>query len=174
MRHMARFATFAALLGASTLAALPAATAQTAAPALRFVFAERVDLGPDEPAGQGPKGGRNRIALLGGAVDGPRLSGSVVAGGADWQLLRSDGCAEILADYFIRASDGAMIHVVNQGLGCSPEGGRGLYLRANPVFEAPDGPHGWLNRSIFTSTIEEVPAEAGKPRQVIIRFYEVE
>lgn len=162
------FSAISALVAASPIAAQPAP------PTLRFAFEEIVDIGQDEPAGQSAKGGRNRIALLGGAVQGPRLSGTLMAGGADWQLLRSDGCAEILADYFIKASDGAIIHVVNQGLACAPQRDRGLYLRANPVFEAPNGPHDWLNRSVFTSTIEELPARADKPRQVRIRFYEVE
>lgn len=144
------------------------------APQLRFVFEELVDLGPDEDAGQGPKGGRNLIALLGGTVSGPRLQGRVVAGGADWQLIRSDGCAEILADYFIKGDDGTLIHVINRGLGCPPTDRRGLYLRANPVFDAPTGPHDWLNRSVFTSTIEEMPAGGQNNRQVRVRFYEIE
>ncbi len=164
----------AAGLIAATTNAPGAALAKADPPPLRFAFEEVVNLGPDENAGRGLKGERNRIALLGGSVTGERLTGDVVAGGADWQLIRSDGCAEILADYFIRAQDGALIHVINRGLGCAPDARRGLYLRANPVFDAPVGPHDWLNRSVFTSTIEELPDEAGRPRQVRIRFYEVE
>lgn len=173
MYRNAKLAIVAGLITIAHTLAAPA-MAEQQAPQLRFAFEELVDLGPDENAGRGLKGERNRIALLGGTVAGERLTGSVVAGGADWQLIRSDGCAEILADYFIKAKDGALIHVINHGLGCPPSDRRGLYLRANPVFDAPVGPHDWLNRSVFTSTIEEVPAEAGKPRQVRIRFYEVE
>lgn len=173
MHRTVKFAIVAGLISIASALPMPA-LAEQKVPQLRFAFEEVVDLGPDENAGRGLKGERNRIALLGGSVTGARLTGGVVAGGADWQLIRSDGCAEILADYFIKASDGALIHVINRGLGCAPTDQRGLYLRANPVFDAPVGPHDWLNRSVFTSTIEEMPAEAGKPRQVKIRFYEIE
>lgn len=173
MYRTAKLAIIAGLIGIAGTLPGPA-LAETKVPALRFAFEEIVELGPDENAGRGLKGERNRIALLGGTVTGARLTGGVVAGGADWQLIRSDGCAEILADYFIRATDGALIHVINRGLGCAPTDQRGLYLRANPVFDAPVGPHDWLNRSVFTSTIEEMPAETGKPRRVRIRFYEIE
>ena len=165
---------FVAALAASMLLtdAAEAAAASTGAPQLRFVFEERVDLGPSEPAGEGPHGTGNRIALLGGTVSGPALSGAVVPGGADWQLIRKDGCTEIVADYFIRTHDEALIHVRNLGLACAAEGQRIAYARANPVFTAPLGNHEWLNKSVFTSTIEPVVL-GGQLRQVIVRFYEV-
>lgn len=160
----------AGLVAISPVAAL---AADPAPPALRFVFEERVDLEPGEPAGEGPRGAGNRIGLLGGTVKGPALNGTVVPGGADWQLIRKDGCSEIVADYFIRADDKSLIHVRNVGLGCAPDKARGTYARANPIFTAPVGPHDWLNKSIFTSTIEPVMDANGTLKQVVLRFYEV-
>ena len=162
----------AGILAASALP-LAAQVPDHAAPSLRFVFEERVDLAPSEPAGEGPRGTGNRIGLLGGTIKGPAFNGTVVPGGADWQLIRKDGCTEIVADYFIRADDKSLIHVRNVGLGCAPDKSRPAYARANPVFTAPSGPHEWLNKSIFTSTIEPVIDSDGALKQVILRFYEV-
>ncbi|WP_298289893.1 DUF3237 domain-containing protein [Novosphingobium sp.] len=150
-----------------------ASAADPAPPALRFVFEERVDLETPEPAGEGPRGAGNRIGLLGGTVKGPRLNGTILPGGADWQLIRKDGCAEIVADYFIRADDKSLIHIRNVGLACPPGQAREAYARANPVFTAPVGPHDWLNKSVFTSTIEPVRDANGTLKQVVLRFYEV-
>lgn len=151
-----------------------AASAADPAPlALRFVFEERVDLETPEPAGEGPRGAGNRIGLLGGTVKGPVLNGTILPGGADWQLIRKDGCSEIVADYFIRADDKSLIHIRNVGLACPPGKTRGAYARANPVFTAPVGPHDWLNKSVFTSTIEPVMDANGTLKQVVLRFYEV-
>ncbi|MCX7284307.1 MAG: DUF3237 domain-containing protein [Novosphingobium sp.] len=165
----------AKLFAASLLAMAPVAAraADPAPPGLRFAFEERVDLETPEAAGEGPRGAGNRIGLLGGTVRGPRLNGTILPGGADWQLIRKDGCSEIVADYFIRADDKALIHIRNVGLGCAPDKARGAYARANPVFTAPAGPHEWLNKSVFTSTIEPVLDGNGTLRQVVLRFYEV-
>ena len=146
---------------------------ETAPPQLRFVFEERVDLGPQEAAGMGPRGEGNRIPVTGGQFYGPDIRGEVVPGGADWQLIRADGCTEIIAEYFLRTDDRALIHVRNVGLGCAPTAARGPYLRANPVFTAPIGKHDWLNKSVFTSTIEPVVNDKGELTQVVIRFYEI-
>ncbi|MGE8135663.1 DUF3237 domain-containing protein [Novosphingobium subterraneum] len=155
-------------------ASASAGTADVQPPSLRFVFEERVDLEPAEAAGQNPRGAGNRIGITGGTISGPMLQGTVLPGGADWQLIRADGCSEIVADYFIRAEDKALIHVRNVGLACGPEAKRGPYAHATPVFTAPIGKHDWLNKSVFTSTIEPVMDAQGKLRQVVLRFYEVQ
>lgn len=169
-----RMILFGAIAALASIGSFSVQAAEPAPPALRFVFEERVDLEPAEAAGEGPRGAGNRIGLLGGTVKGPALSGTVLPGGADWQLIRKDGCSEIVADYFIRADDKSLIHVRNVGLGCAPDQRRGAYARANPVFTAPVGPHDWLNKSVFTSTIEPVMDAHGKLRQVVLRFYEVQ
>jgi len=165
----------APLLAVGFLASSPVAAqaSDPAPPALRFVFEERVDLETPEAAGEGPRGAGNRIGLLGGTVRGPALNGSVLPGGADWQLIRKDGCSEIVADYFIRAEDKSLIHIRNVGLACAPGEARGAYARANPVFTAPAGRHEWLNKSVFTSIIEPVFDKNGLLKQVVLRFYEI-
>jgi len=49
-------------------------------------------------------------------VRGPELNGSIVEGGVDWQVNRSDGVLDIAAHYVIRADDGALIEVQSDGM----------------------------------------------------------
>jgi len=145
--------------GAGLLAAIVGSRRARAAPAppkLEFAFEERVRLDAESELGVTPFGRRSRAPIIGGTVAGPRIHGTVLSGGMDFQLLRGDGYFQLDADYLIRADDGAIIHVRNQGLFYSQsKDWPADYAAASPVFEAPIGPHDWLNKSIFVSTISE-------------------
>src|SRR6185437_17009827 len=68
-------------------------------PALEFVF--RLDVTVAAPLELGPThlGRRRVIPITGGTITGPRLKGRVLPGGADWQVIRADGTAELDARY---------------------------------------------------------------------------
>ncbi len=148
-------------------------------PTLEFVFEARVKVAP--PLELGEIGGSQRriVPILGGVVEGPRFKGEVLAGGADWQVIRPDGLTEVLARYVIRAEDGTMIQVVNQGvrrasepvirrlLAGEPVDPSMVYFRARPSFEVGPGPHAWLGQNLFVS------AGKRRPDSVEIRFYVV-
>lgn len=142
-------------------------------PGLTFVYEAIVTLEPTVEVGQTPLGTRRRIAITGGTFAGPRIRGKVLAGGADWQLQRADNWTVIEADYMMQTDDGALIHVRNVGLTNSrvPDA-KSRYLRTVPSFEAPNGPHDWLNRAIFVGTIGTPPSDAPEP-SVRIRVYQV-
>ena len=146
---------------------------------LRHVCDIDVSVGPIRDLGPTPHGRRRIIPILGGSVKGEGLEGEVISGGADWQYVRNDGVLELEARYSIRTSDGAEIAITNRGLRrAAPEimdrFSRGesvdsaqVYFRTAPVFEAPAGPHEWLNRSVFVATA------ARFPDKVQIRVFEV-
>src|SRR5262245_32541264 len=133
-------------------------------PELRHVCDIEVSVGPIRDLGPTPHGRRRIIPIVSGTVTGERLAGEVVPGGADWQYVRADGVLELEARYSIRASDGTEIAVINRGMRRAlPEImerlSRGepvdpalVYFRTAPVFEAPAGPHAWLNESVFLGT----------------------
>jgi hypothetical protein len=139
------------------------------APQLSFVCDIEVQVGPIRDLGPTPHGRRRIIPILSGTVRGERLEGTVVPGGADWQYVRADGILELEARYSILTRDGAEIAVTNRGMRrAAPEimerMSRGeavdpalVYFRAVPVFEAPAGPHEWLNRSVFVCTAARFP-----------------
>lgn len=126
----------------------------SAGPQLTPVFALWVALAPEVAHGLTPLGRRSRAPIIGGRVSGPRLNGTVLGGGSDWQLLRGDGWLELQAEYDLRTDDGSLVHVQNRGLWHSPSGDwPASYAMSSPRFEAPLGPHGWLNQGVFLADV---------------------
>ena len=70
--------------------------------------------------GAAPDGQRRHIPILGGTFEGPLLRGEILAGGADWQVTRSDGVLVLDAIYAMRTDDGAVIQVRNRGMRSGP------------------------------------------------------
>jgi hypothetical protein len=119
--------------------------------------------------GRGPTGERRVVPVLGGRITGPRLNGDILPGGADFQLIRDDGVAEIEARYTLRLDDGALVQVVNRGIRhAAPEDMARLlrgetvppervYFRTAPAFETAAPAHAWLHRSLFVGFGERMP-----------------
>ena len=128
-----------------------------------FVYEAIVTIDAPVNVGPTPHGPRRYIPITGGTFSGPRIHGVVLPGGADWQTDRSDGVTEADALYSIRADDGTVIIVHNQGV----IAGGGAYMRTALRFDAPAGPHAWLNQSQFVSAIAGGP----RPGTVIIRVF---
>ena len=89
-------------------------------PKLEFVFAGHVTVDKPLDIGDVAKGGRRIIPIAGGEFSGPQIRATVLPGGADWQVLRHDGVAELEARYTLRSDDGALIYVRNHGLRHGP------------------------------------------------------
>jgi hypothetical protein len=140
-------------------------------PELKHVCDIDVDVGPVRELGLTPYGRRRIVAIHGGRVHGPHLEAVVIPGGADWQYVRSDGVIELEARYALRTSEGTEIAITNRGLRRAPAtvmerllrgepvDARNVYFRTVPVFEAPAGPYGWLNQSVFIATAERLPTK---------------
>ena len=160
------------IVGLATVAcaAMPAAAQQS--PELEFVFEEVVKLEPAIEVGQTARGHRRIIPIVGGRFEGPDIRGEVMPGGWDWQLDRPDGCTDVVADYFLKTDDGAVINVRNTGTICRPaEGEAPPPVRTHPVFEPPLGKYEWLGENAFVGTLELADASEGPA--VRIRFYHV-
>lgn len=133
-----------------------------------LAFEALVDIAAPMTLGQTPLGKRRMIPITGGTFEGPRIRGEVVPGGADWQTLRPDGATVIEAIYAIRTDDGAVIAVRNLGL-TVPAEGAAPYVRTNPTFDAPAGPHDWLNKNVFVGTITIANAARTQVRISVFR-----
>lgn len=129
-----------------------------------FVYEAIVTIDAAVNVGSTPHGGRRYIPITGGTFAGPRIRGVILPGGADWQTDRSDGVTEADALYSIRCDDGTVIIVRNQGVI-----GGGGYMRTALRFDAPAGPHAWLNQFQFLSSIAGGP----RPGTAIIRVFRV-
>ena len=147
----------AALFAASLMTA-KAQPAQTTpaddTPTLEFVCELHVKLGQTYTVGQTAHGARVVIPITGGTFEGPNMKGTVLDGGADYQLVdQKQGRNEIEAIYSIKTDDGVYIHIRNCGLIVTGQGADGkpnFYFRCAPKFEAPsDSKYNWLNNSLF-------------------------
>lgn len=133
-----------------------------------FAFEALVDIAPAQNQGDTALGRRRMIPITGGRFEGPRIAGEVVPGGADWQTIRADGVTVIEAIYALKTDDGAVIAVRNLGLVAPVEGGA-PYVRSTPSFDAPQGPHDWLNRNVFVGTIAVANPQRTQVRITVFR-----
>jgi len=131
---------------------------------LQPLLRAEIALGPPQELGDTPAGRRRIIPIIGGSFRGERLNGRVLAGGADWQIVRTDGVAELEARYTLETNDGARIYVQNFGYRHGPADvlrrladGKPVepslyYMRTTPRFETAAERYGWLNRTICVAT----------------------
>ena len=119
------------------------------------IITEHVTLGASQSVGAMKRGNRNIIPITGGTIQG-RITGKVLAGGADFQNLKHPMTLD--ARYLWQTSDGEVIIVRNGG---------SLGLLA-PRFEVRmDSPYAWLNQGQYLSSIPSVG-----PGGVGLTFYE--
>jgi len=102
-------------------------------PRLEFVTELRVKVAPAVEIGALAEGKRRIVDILGGSFEGPLLRGTVKAGGADWQLVRSDNVAVLDARYTLRTESGVTIYVQNHGIRYAEPGVMERLVRGAPV-----------------------------------------
>jgi len=130
---------------------------QPVTPHLERLFRAVVEIAAPLSVGVTPLGERRIIPITGGRFEGEKLAGDVLPGGADWQIVRSDGTALLEARYTLRTRDGALVYVRNRGVRSGPPEvlarlARGeavdpasYYFRTVPQFETGAPPYAWLN-----------------------------
>ena len=122
------------------------------------IFSIRCELANIVDVGAAPFGHRRVVNILGGPVTGKRLSGRVLPGGADWQIVAANGCIDLHARYTLESDAGALIQVESKGMRCaSPDVLARLakgedvdpslyYFRTVMRFETAHPSTDWMNR----------------------------
>lgn len=144
---------------------------------LSLFFNERIRI---ESAYGGARTHRSYVAPIGGEVFGPRLQGKVLPlAGADYGFSRGFD-----AHYMLQADDGSLIYIRNRGLmrrwdldsgealpPTAPNPDRPIRrtMRVAPFFDAPVGPHDWMNRTVFIGHGHRY----ADPDHSIFTYYEV-
>jgi hypothetical protein len=128
--------------------------------------------------GLNSRGRRRIIPITGGKVTG-KLSGTVLPGGADFQMVVSDTCADLDARYLLQLDNGEHIFVMNRALRRGsvediaklvrgePVDPAAIYFRCAPTFEVSSPALAWLTESLFVGT------GARFPDRVEMRFFRV-
>ena len=132
---------------------LPLSVSAQNAPELEFALQLKVTLGEAFSIENTQHGRRTVIPITGGTFEGPLLKGTIINGGADYQIANAQGRTELEAIYCIKTDDGVYIHVRNRGIISNAPDANGqpsFYFKAAPQFEAPaDSKYGWLNNALF-------------------------
>ncbi|GGL28704.1 DUF3237 domain-containing protein [Planomonospora parontospora] len=136
---------------------------------LEPLAAFHVELDPILDLGDSQWGRRRVINIVGGSFDGPRLSGTVLPGGADWQVVHADGTASIDTRYTLRTHDGAHLYISTSGVRHGPPEVLGRLARGEEVdpsayyfrlfcrFETGDERYLWLNRTLAVASGARAP-----------------
>ena len=124
---------------------------------LEFLMEYTADLQrPTRNTGAGPFGTRGLAVVTGGSFEGPRLKGTIWAGGGDWLLRGPDGVTRLDVRATFETDDGALIYVQYYGVN-RPDGDRPFpqpgepseygdaYFMTTPRFETGDDRYAWLN-----------------------------
>ena len=123
-----------------------------------------VDSGSSHPIGISSHGNRMVAPITGGTFSGPRLTGSVLPGGADWVLVGPDGSMKIDVRTTLKTTDGAFIYLQYRGRFIASAGAM-QKLRAGVVLspaeyslavsadlETGHEEYAWLNDAIVVGT----------------------
>jgi hypothetical protein len=133
------------------------------APALstKYVFSLVITIGAPIVAGDLGYGIRRIIPILGGAVRGEDISGTIFPCGADFQIIRPNGFTELEAKYGFETDDGAVIYIENIGVRFGPKhlldriangevvDPASIYFRSVPKFETGAAKYRWLMENLF-------------------------
>ena len=135
-------------------------------PQLQYAWEESVDLDASQVIGRTGTGYAFTVPITGGTFSGPSIEGTIVPGGADYQLKDHDGVFHVNAIYMLKTSDGQYIKVENDGVVHYDPNGL-IYFYTQPKFVAGPGKYAYLNDTIF------VGRGLFQGAKLIIRFYQI-
>jgi hypothetical protein len=133
------------------------------------LFSMTLQVSGIQPIGATPNGNRRIGLVAGGVFEGARLKGKVLPGGADWIIMRPDGCTTLDVRLVLETDDGATIGMTYRGLRHGPAAvmdrlNRGenvdpaeYYFRISIIFETAAAKYDWLNRIFAIGTGRRTP-----------------
>lgn len=137
------------------MAGLANAQAETAeAPQAELALRLQIEVEEGKEIGRTPYGSSREVRVVGGRFDGPAINGRILSG-RDFQVLRNDGFSWLDATAMLEAEDGTLFRLHDRGLmNIFKKDAEQFYWRTMVTFEAPMGPHQWLNEAMFIGTFE--------------------
>ena len=155
-RDVLRLAAFATLAGCGpvpVVANRPSHADAKTAMRTHPLMTLRLKTAPLQSVGATPHGMRVTFPITGGSFEGERLRGKVLSGGDDWTIKRSDGVVELDLRVTLETDDGALIHMMFEGI--RDDGTPGApYFRTVPRFETAEPKYSFLNRLLAVGTGE--------------------
>jgi hypothetical protein len=114
-----------------------------------------VKVGPSCKVGSVTGGMLQVIPIIGGNVAGAKINGTVIPGGADWNITWKDGIAHVFAKYLLETDDGEFIAIENEGL---IDPGTESVIKTKPTFNANNaGRYRDLNYGVYVGELSGTP-----------------
>ena len=148
-------------------------------PPLTHALHLEVEVGPPVEVGTTPGGVRRVIPITGGTVSGPLMTGRILPGGADFQLIRTETETVADAKYVLESDRGELVYVQNLALRTGsaediarlrqdlPVDPARIYFRSSPRFETAAPRLAALTSHVF------VGSGVRHPRAVVFDFFRV-
>lgn len=131
-------------------------------PTTKLVWTAFVEVGERRDLGPGPYGHRFMVPILGGRFQGAPgfkgLNGRILEGGADRQVLRSDGIKELDAIYEMETDAGHVLMIRNRVL-VDQARQPSRYAMSTISVSSTAEAFGWLNRHVFLGTLHSFRPE---------------
>lgn len=115
----------------------------------RHIFTIDVLLGPAVDVGETPSGYRRVVPIVGGRVS-EGMDGTVLPGGADWNVVRPDASMELWARYELQLSDGVVVSVVNTAIHAA---GAEFPILTSPRFDVGSGGPECLRNGVYVGVL---------------------
>jgi Protein of unknown function (DUF3237) len=151
----------------------------TTPPPLIHALHLEVEVGAPVEIGMTPAGLRRVIPITGGTVSGRLMTGRILPGGADFQLISTPTETLAEARYVLESDEGELVYVDNRALRTGsaediarlrrdePVDPARIYFRSTPRFETAAPRLAWLAGRVFVGT------GTRQPRSVTFDFFEV-
>ena len=160
--------------GPTNLDAMTTALDNTApqAPDLEYFGTLNIEVATPVEVGRTHAGQRRVIPITGGTVTGPKVSGTILNAGADFQVIRSETESDLDARYVMEFDDGARVFVTNmayrtgaaEDIAAIARGEKipaeRIYFRCAPRFEVADSPATswqWLESTVVIGSGRREP-----------------
>lgn len=128
----------------------------------------KVKIDPPRMVGPVASGSLQVIPILGGTVQGEKINGTVVPGGADWNTARRDGLSHVFAKYLLVTDDGEYIAIENEGV---IDFQSGSVIKTRPTFQASQaGRYAFLNEGVYVGSLEGDPETRDQVNIVIYKM----
>lgn len=149
------------------------------APELEYLTHLEILVGTPVEVGQTHAGLRRMIPILGGSATGQELTGTILPGGADFQVLRSETVTYLDARYVIESDTGERVFVTNlayrtgsaEDVAALVRGeqvpAERIYFRCAPRFEVSGAELSWLESTVV------IGSGRREPDRVVIDLWSV-
>lgn len=154
-------------------------SSEPSAPELEYLTHLEILVGTPVEVGQTHAGLRRMIPILGGSATGPGLTGTILPGGADFQVLRSETVTDLDARYVIESDTGERVFVTNlayrtgsaEDVAALVRGeqvpAERIYFRCAPRFEVSGAELSWLESTVV------IGSGRREPDRVVIDLWSV-